>query len=173
MYFITEPWSRFCDICFIFIWREGLIIISCSVNVTLRDLGFMLIYFMDLFLMDEMVLILKSYFQVNKLKFLLLRKDLIRKRYTSAVFNIFPKSLVLLIIISYKKTQKTYWQMSSKTEFPQWSREHRYHLDISNCCHSRLFLLFQKMFFWGGPFLKSFLNLLQYCFCFMCWVFGH
>ena len=119
------------------------------------------------------LLILKSYFQVNKLKFLLLRKDLIRKRYTSAVFNIFPKSLVLLIIISYKKTQKTYWQMSSKTEFPQWSRKHRYHLDISNCCHSRLFLLFQKMFFWGGPFLKSFLNLLQYCFCFMCWVFGH
>ena len=31
-------------------------------NVTLRDLGFMLIYFMDLFLMDEMVLILKSYY---------------------------------------------------------------------------------------------------------------
>ena len=24
-------------------------------------------------------------------------------------------------------------------------------------------------FFWHGPFLKSLLNLLQYCFCFMCW----
>ena len=26
--------------------------------------------------------------------------------------------------------------------------------------------------FWCGPFLKSLLNLLQYCFCFMCWFFG-
>ena len=27
-------------------------------------------------------------------------------------------------------------------------------------------------FFWCGPFLKSLLNLLQYCFCFMFWIFG-
>ena len=27
-------------------------------------------------------------------------------------------------------------------------------------------------FFWCGPFLKSLLNLLQYCFCFMFWFFG-
>ena len=27
-------------------------------------------------------------------------------------------------------------------------------------------------FFWCGPFLKSLLNLLQYCFCFMSWFFG-
>ena len=26
--------------------------------------------------------------------------------------------------------------------------------------------------FWCGPFLKSFLNLLQHCLCFMCWLFG-
>ena len=32
-----------------------------------------------------------------------------------------------------------------------------------------LFLLI----FWCGPFLKSLLNLLQYCFCFMFWFFGH
>ena len=29
------------------------------------------------------------------------------------------------------------------------------------------FVLFFKRFFWCGPFLKSLLNLLQYCFCFM------
>ena len=29
-----------------------------------------------------------------------------------------------------------------------------------------------KIFFWCGPFLKSLLNLLQYCFCFMFWFFG-
>ena len=28
-------------------------------------------------------------------------------------------------------------------------------------------------FFWCGPFLKSLLNLLQYCFCLMFWPFGH
>ena len=28
------------------------------------------------------------------------------------------------------------------------------------------------LFFWCGPFLKSLLNLLQYCFCFMFWFFG-
>ena len=33
-----------------------------------------------------------------------------------------------------------------------------------------LFVL--KIFFWCGPFLKSLLNLLQYCFCFMFWAFG-
>ena len=32
---------------------------------------------------------------------------------------------------------------------------------------------FLKIFFWCGPFLKSLLNLLQYCFCFMFWYFGH
>ena len=35
-----------------------------------------------------------------------------------------------------------------------------------------LFLFF-KRFFWCGPFLKSLLNLLQCCFCFMFWFFGH
>ena len=30
-----------------------------------------------------------------------------------------------------------------------------------------------QIFFWCGPFLKSLLNLLQYCFCFMFWFFGH
>ena len=29
----------------------------------------------------------------------------------------------------------------------------------------------QKSFFWCGPFLKSLLNLLQYCFCFMFWFY--
>ena len=28
-------------------------------------------------------------------------------------------------------------------------------------------------FFWRGPFLKSLLNLLRYCFCFLFWFFGH
>ena len=54
------------------------------------------------------IFILKSYFHVNKLKFLILRKDLIRKRHTSTVFNILTKSLVVLIIISDKESQKTY-----------------------------------------------------------------
>lgn len=57
-----EPWSWFCNVGFIFIWREGLIIITCSLPVTLRGLDFMLSCFMDLFLMDEIVLILKSYY---------------------------------------------------------------------------------------------------------------
>ena len=39
-----------------------------------------------------------------------------------------------------------------------------------------LFFLFWSLFccffFWCGPFLKSLLNLLQYCFCLMFWVFG-
>ena len=30
-------------------------------------------------------------------------------------------------------------------------------------------LNFLKIFFWCGPFLKSLLNLLEYCFCFMFW----
>ena len=33
--------------------------------------------------------------------------------------------------------------------------------------------IYLKIFFWCGPFLKSLLNLLQYCFCFMLWFFGH
>ena len=33
-------------------------------------------------------------------------------------------------------------------------------------------LLFLKIFL-CGPFFKSFSNLLQYCFCFMFWLFGH
>ena len=39
---------------------------------------------------------------------------------------------------------------------------------------SQLWLLMfklKKIFFWCGPFLKSLLNLLQYCFCFMFFVF--
>ena len=32
--------------------------------------------------------------------------------------------------------------------------------------------IFLKIFFWCGPFLKSLLNVLQYCFCFMFWFFG-
>ena len=36
-----------------------------------------------------------------------------------------------------------------------------------------LFYFFKDFFFfWCGPFLKSLLNLLQYCFCFMFWFFG-
>ena len=35
-----------------------------------------------------------------------------------------------------------------------------------------IFLSF-LFFFWCGPFLKSLLNLLQYCFCFMFWFFDH
>ena len=31
---------------------------------------------------------------------------------------------------------------------------------------------FNFFFFWCGPFLKSLLNLLQHCFCFMLWFFG-
>ena len=37
--------------------------------------------------------------------------------------------------------------------------------------HFAIFFFFLKIF-WCGPFLKSLLNLLQYCFCFMLWVFG-
>ena len=33
--------------------------------------------------------------------------------------------------------------------------------------------LFFEDFFWCGPFWKSLLNLLQHCFCFMFWFFGH
>ena len=32
--------------------------------------------------------------------------------------------------------------------------------------------LFFSRFFWHGPFLKSLLNLFQYCFCFTFWCFG-
>ena len=36
------------------------------------------------------------------------------------------------------------------------------------------FLSFFFLFvFWCGPFKKSLFNVLQYCFCFMFWVFGH
>ena len=35
------------------------------------------------------------------------------------------------------------------------------------------FSLIFKRFFWCGPFLKSLLNLLQYCFCFTFHFFGH
>ena len=34
------------------------------------------------------------------------------------------------------------------------------------------FMYLKIFFFFCGPFLKSLLNLLQYCFCFMFWVFG-
>ena len=34
------------------------------------------------------------------------------------------------------------------------------------------FGFFFKIFFLCGPFSKSLLNLLQYCFCFMLWFFG-
>ena len=36
------------------------------------------------------------------------------------------------------------------------------------------FFFFLKIFFffWCGPFSKSLLNLLQYCFCFLFWIFG-
>ena len=37
--------------------------------------------------------------------------------------------------------------------------------------HGAFFFFFK--IFWCGPFLKSLLNLLQYCFCFMFWFFGH
>ena len=38
----------------------------------------------------------------------------------------------------------------------------------------QLCVLFIYLFiFWCGPFLKSLLNLLQYCFCSMFWFFGH
>ena len=33
-------------------------------------------------------------------------------------------------------------------------------------------VFFVKISFWYGPFWKSLLNLLQYCFCFMFWFFG-
>ena len=39
------------------------------------------------------------------------------------------------------------------------------HSFICNC-------LFIYLFFWCGPFLKSLLNLLQYCFCFIFWSLG-
>ena len=35
-----------------------------------------------------------------------------------------------------------------------------------------IIIYFFKHFFRCGPFLKSLLNLLQYCFCFMFWFFG-
>ena len=38
--------------------------------------------------------------------------------------------------------------------------------------HIICFSFFFLSFFWCGPFLKSLLNLLQYCFCFMFWFFG-
>ena len=31
------------------------------------------------------------------------------------------------------------------------------------------YVFIKKNFFWCGPFLKSLLNLLEYCFCFMFW----
>ena len=40
------------------------------------------------------------------------------------------------------------------------------------CVITELYLLFIfKIFFLCGPFLKSLLNLLQYCFCFLCFGF--
>lgn len=35
------------------------------------------------------------------------------------------------------------------------------------------FVNFLKYVFWSGPLLKCLWNLLQYCFGFMCWCFGH
>ena len=35
-----------------------------------------------------------------------------------------------------------------------------------------VFTFLKDFFFWCGPFLKSSLNSLQYCFCFMFWIFG-
>ena len=41
-------------------------------------------------------------------------------------------------------------------------------------CHRPISIFIVKIFFflWCGPFLKFFLNLLQYCFCSMSWVFS-
>ena len=39
-------------------------------------------------------------------------------------------------------------------------------------CHFFFFFFFLDLFFWCGPFLKSLLNLLQYCFCSLCCFFG-
>ena len=49
-------------------------------------------------------------------------------------------------------------------------------VNVIKCCRVFTFYslpLFLKFFFFScGPFLKSLLNLLQYCFCFMFWFFG-
>ena len=45
-----------------------------------------------------------------------------------------------------------------------------------NCENSEMNSMYsgpRLIIFWCGPFLKSLLNLLQYCFCFMFWFFGH
>ena len=49
------------------------------------------------------------------------------------------------------------------------SHPHKHTLKIMTTFY---FYYLKKNFFWCGPFLKSLLNLLQYCFCFMFWIFG-
>ena len=45
------------------------------------------------------------------------------------------------------------------------------YLSIFLYLHASTHTFFFLRFFWCGPFLKSLLNLLQYCFCFMFWFF--
>ena len=63
------------------------------------------------------------------------------------------------------------WIIISSYPHSLWTGNLFYRLFLPNIYH-----IHRKDFFWfflHGPFLTSLLNLLQYCFCFMSWFFGH
>ena len=67
------------------------------------------------------------------------------------------------------------WVAISSSKGSSWPRD-RTHISCVSCIAGRFFFTTQtsgKPKIWCGPFLKSLLNLLQCCFCFMLWFFGH
>ena len=73
--------------------------------------------------------------------------------------------LILLSLLNYVMSlESNFLDISTAlAKFPCWKWPFLPYLD-------NFFLFFFS--FWCGPFLKSLLNLLQYCFCFMFWFFG-
>ena len=55
----------------------------------------------------------------------------------------------------------------------QHIKKQRYYFANKGLSNQIIIFSFFGFFFWCGPFLKSLLNLLHYCFCFMFWVSGH
>ena len=75
--------------------------------------------------------------------------------------------------------ERLQWSHSyPNTEWEKWGgKKEKNEGEICVSCFSLLKELSWKsqvttFFFWCGPFLKSLLNLLQYCFCFLFWIFG-
>ena len=84
--------------------------------------------------------------------------------------NVYTDLSVLFLILTCESTIISI-KISPKIS-SIFAAKHIFVLKASVCHnHSQCTLNFFKIFFWCEPFLKSLLNLLQYCFCFMFWFF--